>query len=61
MIFSKCRQIVRVIPGQTTGGDDDRYVCSDGSVWEKVYDSGLTTTVAGQTAYLHNGSVCDHR
>lgn len=58
---NKCRVIVRTIPGRMTGGDDDIYVCADGSAWQRLSydDSNSTTGAAG--AFLHGNKVCDHK
>jgi hypothetical protein len=57
-----CRLIVRTIPGQSTGRDDDRYVCSDGSVWKRCYGSFfMDGTASGPTAWLHGNYVCHHK
>jgi hypothetical protein len=62
MAEGKCRRIVRTIHGQMTGGDDNVFVCDDNSTWTRMPDFTSTpTTGSGPTAYLHNGSVCDHK
>lgn len=58
---NNCRQIVRVIPGNSTGPDDDRYECADGSVWKRASPFDSNSTAPAPTAYLHGGSVCDHK
>lgn len=62
MIFpNNCRRIVRTIPGQSTGGDDDRYVCADGTVWKRVPYSEVDSTTVGVRAYKHGGHLCNHK
>jgi hypothetical protein len=57
LIHSEPLRIVQTIRGQSTGGDDDRYVASDGSVWVRLPQnySASTPTVSGPTRQLSNG------
>jgi len=50
-------RVVRVIPGQTTGGDDDTLVAEDGSRWKRVSASQVDATAPASTAILRNGRI----
>ena len=61
--FTGCRRIVERLPGQSTDGADDRFVCADGTVWvrEPWGHNPSISTVAPMRGYLHGGTICNHR
>ena len=50
-------RIVRTIPGQSTGPDDDILVAEDGSMWKRRIGSETDATAPAMTAKLINGRI----
>lgn len=60
--FTGCSRIVRTIPGQSTGGYDDRFQTADGRVWARhdPYLNASATTV-DFIHYRHGNFICPHK
>ena len=50
-------KIVRTIPGQSTGTDDDVLIAEDGSTWKRTTGLESASTAPGPTAVLRNGRI----
>lgn len=53
--YGKPSRIVRTIPGQSIGSDDDAYIDEDGRSWKRALYDDSTATVPRLRATMING------